>query len=302
MKIEGEFMENSKKNENKKKSGGLGRGIGALIPKTPEADVPENTVTLLKISQIEPNPNQPRKNFDSEKLRQLSESILKHGVIQPIAVKKGNNGFYTIIAGERRWRAARMAHLSEIPVVVKNVDELAVTELALIENLQREDLNPIEEAQGYRRLLDDFDLTQEEISEKIGKSRSAIANAMRLLNLSPSVLKLVEQLEISSGHARALLALEDNALQEKIAYEIIEKDLSVRQVEKYVKILLSADKEHAVHEPKTLNAAKEALEENLSSRLGTKVKILQKKNKKGKIEIEFYDNDSLQKIVDLLSK
>ena len=217
------------------KKGGLGKkgqGINALIREDTEEI--KSTVSTLKISQIEPNPNQPRKVFDIEKLQLLADSIQEHGIVQPIVVKKNDNGFYTIIAGERRWRAARIAGLSDVPVVIKDYDEKTVAEVSLIENLQREDLNPIEEALGYSRLIEEFKMTQDEVSKKVGKSRSAVTNSLRLLNLAPNVKKLVEQLEISAGHARALLAIDDMDLQEKIAYQIIEKDLSVRQIENYV--------------------------------------------------------------------
>ena len=283
-----------------KKNSGLGKGLNALIPEISREETKQREIHTLKISQIQPNPDQPRKTFDAEKLQLLANSIEEHGIIQPIVVRKEENGFYTIIAGERRWRAARLAHLNEVPVVVKSFNDLAVAEVALIENLQREDLNPVEEARGYERLMKEFSLTQDEVSKKIGKSRPAITNSLRLLNLCPAVLKLLEQLEISSGHARALLAINDEAEQEKLAFEIIEKDLSVRQVEKYIKDKLE-DKVTPPQE-KTYNVAKDELENQLSASLGTKVKITQKKNKKGKIEIEFYDSDSLQKIVDLLKK
>ncbi len=284
------------------KKGGLGKkgqGINALIREDTEEI--KSTVSTLKISQIEPNPNQPRKVFDIEKLQLLADSIQEHGIVQPIVVKKNDNGFYTIIAGERRWRAARIAGLSDVPVVIKDYDEKTVAEVSLIENLQREDLNPIEEALGYSRLIEEFKMTQDEVSKKVGKSRSAVTNSLRLLNLAPNVKKLVEQLEISAGHARALLAIDDMDLQEKIAYQIIEKDLSVRQIENYV----NTYKKQAAAEKKEkqvkFNIAKAEIENSLSSALGTKVKISEGKNK-GKIEIEFYDNESLNKIVNILRK
>lgn len=284
------------------KKGGLGKkgqGINALIRE--DTEEVKSTVSTLKISQIEPNPNQPRKVFDIEKLQLLADSIQEHGIVQPIVVKKNDNGFYTIIAGERRWRAARIAGLSDVPVVIKDYDEKMVAEVSLIENLQREDLNPIEEALGYSRLIEEFKMTQDEVSKKVGKSRSAVTNSLRLLNLAPNVKKLVEQLEISAGHARALLAIDDMDLQEKIAYQIIEKDLSVRQIENYV----NTYKKQAAAEKKEkqvkFNIAKTEIENSLSSALGTKVKISEGKNK-GKIEIEFYDNESLNKIVNILRK
>ena len=284
------------------KKGGLGKkgqGINALIREDTEEI--KSTVSTLKISQIEPNSNQPRKVFDIEKLQLLADSIQEHGIVQPIVVKKNDNGFYTIIAGERRWRAARIAGISDVPVVIKDYDEKTVAEVSLIENLQREDLNPIEEALGYSRLIEEFKMTQDEVSKKVGKSRSAVTNSLRLLNLAPNVKKLVEQLEISAGHARALLAIDDMDLQEKIAYQIIEKDLSVRQIENYV----NTYKKQAAAEKKEkqvkFNIAKAEIENSLSSALGTKVKISEGKNK-GNIEIEFYDNESLNKIVNILRK
>ncbi|MBR6524288.1 MAG: ParB/RepB/Spo0J family partition protein [Clostridia bacterium] len=286
-----------------KKTGGLGKGISALIP---DADIlikkEENElkpVNSLKLTQVEPNPNQPRKTFDPEKLQALSDSIAEHGLLQPIAVKKNENGFYTIIAGERRWRAAKMAGLKEIPAVVYEFDDKAVAELSLIENLQREDLNPIEEAAGYARLAEEFEMTQEEISKSVGKSRSAITNCMRLLNLSAPVRKLVEQLEISAGHARTLLAIEDKDLQEKTAYLVIEKDMSVRQLENYVNLLKKPDRLPKVRE--AFSVVKDDIEKLLEGALGTKVKIISGK-KKGKIEIEFYDKESLDRIVSRLKR
>ncbi len=284
------------------KKGGLGKkgqGINALIREDTEEI--KSTVSTLKISQIEPNPNQPRKVFDIEKLQLLADSIQEHGIVQPIVVKKNDNGFYTIIAGERRWRAARIAGISDVPVVIKDYDEKTVAEVSLIENLQREDLNPIEEALGYSRLIEEFKLTQDEVSKKVGKSRSAVTNSLRLLNLAPNVKKLVEQLEISAGHARALLAIDDMDLQEKIAYQIIEKDLSVRQIENYVNTYKKQTATEKKEKQVKFNIAKAEIENSLSSALGTKVKISEGKNK-GKIEIEFYDNESLNKIVNILRK
>lgn len=287
-----------------KKPGGLGKGISALIPET-EFETIENyesanhKVKDLKITQIEPNPNQPRKTFDQEKLETLSKSISEHGLLQPIAVKKNENGFYTIVAGERRWRAAKLAGLKEIAAVVYDFDDKAVAELSLIENLQREDLNPIEEAAGYHRLAEEFGMTQEEISKSVGKSRSAITNTLRLLNLSEPIRRLVEQLEISSGHARALLAIEDKELQEKVAYLVIEKDMSVRQLESYVNQLKKPDRLPKVRE--SFSVIKDDIEKMLEGALGTKVKIINGK-KKGKIEIEFYDKESLDRIIAKLKK
>ena len=288
----------------KKKTGGLGKGISALIPESSEKKVEikqDSAPNTLKLSQIEPNPDQPRKAFDDERLAALADSIAEHGILQPIVVKKNENGLYTIIAGERRWRAARMAKLKEVPVVIKDFDEKTVMEVSLIENLQREDLNPIEEALGYERLLKEFGLTQEEIAAKVGKSRPAVANTMRILALSEPVRRLVEQLELSAGHGRALLGIEDAKLQEETAYIIIEKDWSVRQTENYVNQLTKEKKEKPEEKQGKINIAKAELEERLGNLLGTKVTIKQGKNK-GRIEIEFYDKESLEKIVNKLGK
>ena len=288
----------------KKKTGGLGKGISALIPESSEKKVeikPEGAINTLKLTQIEPNPDQPRKAFDDEKLAALADSVKEHGILQPIVVKKNENGLYTIIAGERRWRAARMAKLKEVPVIIKDFDEKTVMEVSLIENLQREDLNPIEEALGYERLLKEFGLTQEEIAAKVGKSRPAVANTMRILALSQPVRRLVEQLELSAGHGRALLGIEDAKLQEETAYIIIERDWSVRQTENYVNQLAKEKKEKPAEKPDKINVAKAELEEILGNLLGTKVTIKQGA-KKGRIEIEFYDKESLEKIVNKLGK
>lgn len=288
----------------KKKTGGLGKGISALIPESSEKKVEikqENAPNTLKLTQIEPNPEQPRKVFDDEKLAALAESVKEHGILQPIVVKKNENGLYTIIAGERRWRAARMAKLKEVPVIIKDFDDKTVMEVSLIENLQREDLNPIEEALGYERLLKEFGLTQEEIAVKVGKSRPAVANTMRILALSEPVRRLVEQLELSAGHGRALLGIEDAKLQEETAYIIIERDWSVRQTENYVNQLAKEKKEKTEEKSAKINVAKAELEERLGNLLGTKVTIKQGKNK-GRIEIEFYDKESLEKIVNKLGK
>ncbi len=286
----------------KKKPGGLGKGISALVPEIDLSDVKKETdkVLTLKISMVEPNPLQPRKSFDVEKLKALAASIEEHGILQPIVVKQNDNGFYTIVAGERRWRAAKMVGKTEVPVIIKEYDDKTVSEVALIENLQREDLNPIEEAMGYERLVKEFNMTQEQLSLKVGKSRSAITNSLRLLNLAPSVQKLVKQQEISAGHARAILAIGDADEQEKAAYLIIEKDWSVRQIENYVN-QLSKNKKPEDKTQTKLNIAKAEIENLLTGSLGTKVKISQNKNK-GKIEIEFYDKESFDKIVKLLRR
>ncbi len=274
---------------------GLGKGLGALITSA-DTTSDETFVKEIKINEIEPNANQPRKSFDNEKLVQLSESIKQHGVVQPIIVKKEENT-YKIIAGERRWRAARLAGLTSVPVVVRDVSNKQVMEMALIENIQREDLNPIEEAEAYERLMKEYNLTQEEISNTVGKSRPAIANSLRLLNLNGKLKAYVINEEISSGHARALLAIDDVKLQEKITEEIIDKELNVRETEKIIKKMLSKDKK-----PKQAKLTEELadIEDKLKNIFGTKVKLLSN-NKKGKIMIEYYSNEELERILELVA-
>ncbi len=286
------------------KKGGLGKsikdvglGIGALIPETAQDDA-EKAVRMVRLSQIEPNPDQPRHVFDAEKLEALAESIQQHGLLQPIVVKENENGYYTIIAGERRWRAAKKAGLKEVPVLVRNFDDKTVAQVSLVENLQREDLNPLEEAQGYRKLMDEYRLTQDEVSRVVGKSRANVANMLRILNLSDEVRRLVELGELSAGHARALLGITDAAQQTEAAMLVIEKELSVRQTEQLVK---DWDKKKADKQKPKQNLAALELQESLSHKLGTKVRISEGKQK-GKIEIEFYDQDGLNKIVNLLNQ
>ncbi len=284
---------------------GLGKGLGALIPDVEAFEVPTveegKNIEVMRISNIEPNPEQPRTNFDAAKLAALSKNIEQYGVISPIIVRKNEkNRFYTIIAGERRWRAAKMAGLKEVPVVVKDYDEKVASEVALIENLQREDLNPLEEALAINELMKKFDLTQEEISEKIGKSRSAVANSLRLITLCDSVKKLISQQEISAGHARTLVGLADEQ-QEHIAYEVIRKELSVRQTEQMVNALKNSGKTKKDKGTVVMNLAAKELQTSLSRKLGTKVRVKQN-DKKGKIEIEFYDNETLNRILSYLNK
>ncbi len=284
---------------------GLGKGLGALIPdietfETPTVEEGKN-IEVMRISNIEPNPEQPRTNFDAAKLAALSKNIEQYGVISPIIVRKNEkNRFYTIIAGERRWRAAKMAGLKEVPVVIKDYDEKVASEVALIENLQREDLNPLEEALAINELMKKFDLTQEEISEKIGKSRSAVANSLRLITLCDNVKKLIFQQEISAGHARTLVGLTAEQ-QEHVAYEVIRKELSVRQTEQMVNSLKNAEKPKKDKGTVVMNLAAKELQTSLSRKLGTKVRVKQN-DKKGKIEIEFYDNETLNRILSYLNK
>jgi ParB family chromosome partitioning protein len=276
------------------KKSGLGKGLGALIRES-EQDV-QASVTELKITELEANQSQPRRFFDDQALQELSASIKEHGVVQPIIVRKVDES-YQIVAGERRWRAARLAGLKTVPVVVKDYSNVQVMEIALIENLQRQDLNSIEEALAYKSLIEEYDLTQEEISAQIGKSRSAIANTLRLLNLPEDIKDLVVHGKISAGHARALLAVEDKKKQLEIANKIIEQQLNVRDIEKLA--LQKDNKEEKVAPKKDVEIVE--LEDKLKKVLATKVNIIHKKNK-GKIEIEYYSIDDLDRILELLQK
>lgn len=293
---------------------GLGKGIGALFGNDiEETDIvaqdihqinknDKEKVTSLKLAQIEPNKEQPRKNFDEEKLQQLADSIKQHGVIQPIIVKDLNNGYYQIVAGERRWRASRIAGITEIPAIIRTYDELATMQIALIENLQREDLNPIEEALSYKALLDDFALTQEKVSEQVGKSRSAIANTIRLLSLPKQVQKMLEEGAISGGHARAILSVTSEEGKLQLAEKIIENELNVRQAEQLAKALNAQKPEKEPTQPQTsaFDLQLQGIQKRMSDLLGTKVKILNGA-KKGKIEIEYYSANDLERVLKLLN-
>ena len=279
-----------------KKPSGLGRGLGALLGD--DVLKAETAGSLyLPISQVESCSSQPRKHFDEAALAELSDSIRQHGIIQPLTVRKLASGYYQIIAGERRWRAARMAGLQEVPVIVMEADDRKAAELAMIENLQREDLNPMEEAAGFQALMEQHHMTQEEAAQRVGKSRSAVANALRLLNLTPPVAKLVEENKLSSGHARALLPLSP-ALQEKAAEAVISGGLSVRQTEALAK-RLSAEKKDKPAAPAGVDYAAEAQKE-LSSKLGRGVRIVTGR-KKGRIELEYYDLDDLNDLLEALA-
>ena len=279
-------------------SKGLGKGLGALLGDSFMDTQEEKESLFLPISQVESCSAQPRKQFDPDALADLADSIRQHGVIQPLTVRKLQSGYYQIIAGERRWRAARMAGLSEVPCIVIEADDRKAMELAMIENLQREDLNPIEEAQGYQTLVSQYGLTQEEAAQQVGKSRSAVANALRLLNLAPAVRALVEEGKLSGGHARALLPLSP-ALQESAAATVLKNDLSVRQTELLVKKLGAQKKKKPVPTTGiTVNYAEEAAKE-LSSRLGRDCKIVTGR-KKGRVELEYYGIDDLNDLLDAL--
>ena len=308
---------------------GLGRGLDALFPdkktaskenevkftaklekKTEPAvkvrNVKERTEAprqkkvpmMIKISMVEPNPNQPRKQFDEDALLELSESVKQYGILQPLLVSDKKD-YCEIIAGERRWRAAKLAGLKEVPVIVKEFSEQELVEISLIENIQREDLNAVEEAMAYKRLMDEFHLKQDEIADRVGKSRTAVTNSMRLLKLSAKVQQMLIDEMITAGHARAILAVSDMEKQESLAMRVFDEKLSVRETEKLVKAVLAPPKENKPHSYSAEDVAYENLEEKMKSIMGTKVLIHRKKNDKGKIEIEYYSRDELERIIDL---
>lgn len=278
---------------------GLGKGLGALFTETPAVSPSQESLNHLPIQKLEPNPDQPRHDFDEAALAELADSISQHGLIQPITVRPLGTGFYQIIAGERRWRASRMAGLDQVPVNIIDADDKTAAQLALIENLQREDLNPLEEAKGYETLMQTYGLTQEEAASSVGKSRPAVTNSLRLLKLPKSILSLVSDGSLSAGHARALIPLESEALQKDAAKKIIDGQLSVRQTEALVKRLLRPEKSPAVKDPLQVDYVKEC-ETALSKTLGRKVHIIPGK-KKGKFELEYYGDEDLQQLIDLLS-
>jgi ParB family chromosome partitioning protein len=288
---------------------GLGKGLDALIPsggtdlsKQSNVSRDNNLVkeageTKVKITMVEPNRDQPRKNFNEDALLELSESIKQFGLLQPILVQDRKD-HYEIIAGERRWRAAKMAGLKEVPVIIRNLSEQEIVEIALIENIQREDLNPIEEAQAYRRLLTEFNLKQDEVAEKVSKSRTAVTNSMRLLKLCDEVQQMVIDDMISTGHARTILSVENPEEQYALAQKIFDEKLSVRDVEKYVKNMNKPIKPKKP-EDTSLEAIYQKIEEDLKSVLGTKVSLTSKENGAGKIEIEFYSHEDLDRLIDI---
>lgn len=284
----------------KKGKTGLGKGLDLLIPTATDKEKEDTEPQMLKISQVEPNRNQPRKQFDKDALEDLAGSIKQYGIIQPIVVCKKND-YYEIIAGERRWRAAKIAGLKEIPVVIKEYSDKEIAEISLIENIQRENLNPIEEAVAYKKLIEDYDLTQEELSQRISKSRTLIANTMRLLKLEDSVQKLLADGKLSAGHARSLLGLEDPEQQKAVARIILDEALSVRQTEDLVKKLNEPEKEKKASRKIKNSVFYKDLEKNMTENLGTKVKILQKEQGKGKIEISYFSEDELDRIYTLLN-
>ena len=287
---------------------GLGKGLDSLIPNNvgekkeksvslkTEAKAPE---TVVKITKVEPNREQPRKNFDEDSLQELADSIKQFGLLQPILVQNRKD-YYEIIAGERRWRAAKLAGLKEIPVIIKNYSAQEIVEISLIENIQREDLNPIEEALAYKRLLTEFNLKQDEVAERVAKSRVAVTNSIRLLKLSPEVQQMLIDDMISTGHARALLAIEDPTQQYTIAQKIFDEKLSVREVEKLVKNLGKPAKAKTKEENPALDAIYNDIGEKLKQRLSTKVTVSHKGNGAGKIEIEFYNHEDLDRLLEML--
>ncbi len=278
---------------------GLGKGLSALIPEEEET-LEENNINVIPINLIRANDKQPRKKFDEEKIAELANSIKEHGVIQPVVLKKDDD-FYTIIAGERRWRASKFAGLTEIPAVVLDVTDKQILEISLIENIQREDLNPIEEAFAFKRLIEDFSITQEELGMRIGKSRAAISNCMRLLQLDNRVQEYIIEGVISEGHGRAILSLSDKEVQYSLAQKVIDESLSVRETEKTIRELLSDKDTERSKEPKKLNINPFYIDikYRLENLFGTKVNLNSKKNK-GKIEIEYYSEEDLQRIIEIL--
>ena len=304
------------------KKSGLGRGLDALFPEKTVQSKPKTVKTvkeekkvavdtkkssqqetsngerMMKISMIEPNREQPRKKFDEDALQELSESIKQYGILQPLLVSDKKD-YYEIVAGERRWRAAKMAGLKEVPVVVKEFSTQEIVEISLIENIQREDLNPVEEAMAYKRLIDEFHLKQDEIAERVSKSRTAVTNSMRLLKLDSRVQQMMVDEMISAGHARAILAISDPEQQYNAAMKVFDEKLSVRETEKLVKSILTPTKKKPVVSNPTEDAIYESLEEKMKGIKGTRVFIHRKKNNKGKIEIEYYSRDDLDRIIDL---
>ena len=304
------------------KKSGLGRGLDALFPEKTVQSKPKTVKTvkeekkvavdtkkssqqetsngerMMKISMIEPNREQPRKKFDEDALQELSESIKQYGILQPLLVSDKKD-YYEIVAGERRWRAAKMAGLKEVPVVVKEFSTQEIVEISLIENIQREDLNPVEEAMAYKRLIDEFHLKQDEIAERVSKSRTAVTNSMRLLKLDSRVQQMMVDEMISAGHARAILAISDPEQQYNAAMKVFDEKLSVRDTEKLVKSILTPTKKKPVVSNPTEDAIYESLEEKMKGITGTRVFIHRKKNNKGKIEIEYYSRDDLDRIIDL---
>ena len=301
------------------KKSGLGRGLDALFPEktvqskhqeikklnnitesqvSREKEGKNNGVMMVKISKVEPNREQPRKKFDEDSLLELSESIKQYGVLQPLLVSDKKD-YYEIIAGERRWRAAKLAGIKEIPIIIREFSNQETVEISLIENIQREDLNPVEEAMAYKRLIDEFHLKQDEIAERVSKSRTAVTNSLRLLKLDPRVQNMVIEEMITAGHARAILGISDPDTQEMVASKVFDHKLSVRETEELVRKILNPSKKKEKVSNTAEDAVYESLEEKMKGITGTRVFIHRKKNNKGKIEIEYYSRDDLERIIDL---
>ena len=301
------------------KKSGLGRGLDALFPEktvqskhqeikklnnitesqvSREKEGKNNGVMMVKISKVEPNREQPRKKFDEDSLLELSESIKQYGVLQPLLVSDKKD-YYEIIAGERRWRAAKLAGIKEIPIIIREFSNQETVEISLIENIQREDLNPVEEAMAYKRLIDEFHLKQDEIAERVSKSRTAVTNSLRLLKLDPRVQNMVIEEMITAGHARAILGISDPDTQEMVASKVFDHKLSVRETEELVRKILNPSKKKEKVSNTAEDAVYESLEEKMKGITGTRVFIRRKKNNKGKIEIEYYSRDDLERIIDL---
>lgn len=290
---------------------GLGAGIDSLIPKSKEEERREREKQVVKeviketdqidINKVEPNASQPRKNFNEDSLQELADSIKQHGMIEPLIVQEGKKGFFQIIAGERRWRAAKIAGLKSVPVIVKEYSDREVMEIALIENLQREDLNPIEEAEAFQRLIEEYELKQDEVAERVSKSRAAVTNSLRLLKLDERVRDMIIEDKIKSGHARALLAIENKDEQYEVALKVFDENLSVRETERLVKRLLNpAPKKEEKKEDEQMKVVYASFEERLKDAMGTKVHINHKEDGKGKIEIEYFSKDEFERIVEML--
>ena len=293
------------------KKNALGKGLANLFSEeaieeekelvVKEVIVKEPSDTMLKITEVEPNRNQPRKNFDEDLLQELADSIKQYGIIQPLIVQKRDD-YYEIIAGERRWRAAKIAGLKEVPVIIKDYTDREIVEIALIENIQRADLNPIEEAQAYQRLIKEYNLKQDEVAEKVSKSRATITNSMRLLKLDDRVKQMLIDEMITSGHARALLGIEDKELQYTIAMRVFDEKMSVRDIEKIIKDMSKPTSEKKTEIDEAVILAYKNLEDKIKNIIGSKVVIKNKDNNKGKIEIDYYSQEELERIVDMIAK
>ena len=280
----------------------LGKGLSALIPEevVVESGQDKKSGTLIPLNEIKNDNNQPRKSFDNDKIAELTESIKTHGIIQPLILRKSDDGFYIIVAGERRWRAAKMAGLKDVPAIVMELSEKEVLEISLIENIQRQDLNPIEEALAYKKLLSEFELTQEDLSKRIGKSRTAITNTMRLMNLDSRVQQYIIEGIITEGHGRALLGIKDEEIQYELSQKVIDENLSVRELERLVKKIVEGKNKEEKSAITELNPYYKEIKNQLQNYFGTKVNI-SNKNSKGKIEIEYYSEDDLQRILDIIN-